>query len=183
VTLEKFKDISTKSPKEAAEIVGVVEKRNYLAHTIRDIEYAILQKHNKHYHVVTYTSLNSKKSKIIFYDRGCEIRLTRECEEMDERKIRLILAHELGHLVYNIDKLKNPEIFEGTVRSVKEEVYAWVFAYHLIDKKSAEHKGDMGRGKFVYKHGELKDSLTSILKNLKDREPEIYDGVIRALSG
>jgi len=182
VISDKYKDIGTKSPKEAAEIVGVVEKRNYLAHTIRDIEYAILQKHSKHYRIITCTSLNTKKSKIIFFDRGCEIWLTCECEEMDERKIRLILAHELGHLVYNIDKLKNPEILEGTVRSTKEEIYAWVFAYYLIDKKSAEHKSDMGRGKFIYHHGELKDSLTSILKNLKKQEPEIYDGVISSLS-
>ncbi|MDR1838485.1 MAG: hypothetical protein LBQ93_02715 [Treponema sp.] len=179
MTLEKYKDLSKKNPQEAAEIVGVVEKRNYLAHTIRDIELAILQAYNKHYHIITYTSLNSKKSKIIFFDRGCEIRLSFECEEMDERKIRLILAHELGHLVHNIDKLKNPEILENTARSDEEEIYAWKFAYHLIDKKSTEHKNDMHRGKFVYNHGELKESLTSILKN---RKPEICDGVIRSLS-
>jgi phage terminase large subunit-like protein len=112
VTLEKYKNLSTKSPQEAAEIVGVVEKRNYLAHTIRD-------------------------------------------------------------------KLKNPEILENTVRSDEEEIYAWKFAYHLIDKKSAEHKDDMHRGKFVYSHGELKQSLISILK---DRKPEICDAVINSLS-
>ena len=177
--LEKYKDLSTKSPKEAAEIVGVVEKRNYLAHTIRDIELAIMQAYSKHYHIITYTSLNSKKSKIIFFDRGCEIWLSCECEEMDERRIRLILAHELGHLVYNIDKLKNPEILEDTVRSDKEEIYAWVFAYHLINKKSVEHKDDIQRKKFIYGRGELKQSLTSILK---DRKPEIYEGVMRSLS-
>ena len=177
--MEKYKDLSAKNPKEAAGIVGVVEKRNYLAHTIRDIELAILQAYGKHYHIITYTSQNSKKSKITFFDRACEIRLTCECEEIDERKIRLILAHELGHFVHNIDKLKNPEILENTVRSDEEEIYAWKFAYHLIDKKSAEHKDDMRRGKFVYSHGELKQSLTSILK---DRKPEICDAVINSLS-
>jgi hypothetical protein len=85
----------------------------------------------------------------------------------------------LGHLVYNIDKLKNPEILENAIPSDEEEIYAWQFAYHLIDKKSTEHKDDMQRGKFVYHRGELKESLTFILK---DRKPEIRDTVIRSLS-
>jgi len=33
---DKYHNLSTKGPKEAAYIVGEVEKRNYLAHTIRD---------------------------------------------------------------------------------------------------------------------------------------------------
>ena len=51
--LDKYKNLSTKSPKEAADIVGEVEKRNYLAHTIRDIELAILRTQGKHYHIIT----------------------------------------------------------------------------------------------------------------------------------
>jgi hypothetical protein len=84
----------------------------------------------------------------------------------------------LGHLVYNIDKLKNPEILENTVPSDEQEIYAWKFAYHLIDKKSFEHKGDMQRKKFIYGPGELKESITSILKS---RKPEICDAVIKSL--
>jgi hypothetical protein len=177
--LEKYKDLNRKSPKEAAGIVGEVDKRNYLAHTIRDIELAILREQGKIYQIITFTSANSRKSKITFYDRCCEIRLTCEYKEIDERGIRLILAHELGHLVYHIDKLKNPEILENVVPSDEQEIYAWEFAYHLIEKKSVEHKGDMQRGKFVYRHGELKESIASILRS---RNPEICDAVIRSLS-
>jgi hypothetical protein len=179
VTLEKYKDLSRKSPKDAAGIVGEVDKRNYLAHTIRDIELAILRTQGKHYHIITCTSANSRKSKIIFFDQCCEIWLTSEYKEIDERGIRLILAHELGHLVYNIDKLKNPEILENVAPSDDQEIYAWKFAYHLIDKKSFEHEGDMQRGKFVYGPGELKRSLASILRS---RKPEICDAVIKSLS-
>jgi hypothetical protein len=177
--MEKYKDLSKKSPKEAANIVGEVDKRNYLAHTIRDIELAILRTQGKHYHIITCTSPNSRKSKIIFFDQCCEIRLTCEYKEIDERGIRLILARELGHLVYNIDKLENPEILESVVPSDEQEIYAWEFAYHLIDKKSVEHEGDMQRGKFVYRHGELKESIASILKS---RNPKICDAVIHSLS-
>jgi hypothetical protein len=179
VTLERYKDLSRKSPKEAANIVGEVDRRNYLAHTIRDIELAILRTQGKHYHIITCTSPNSQKSKIIFFDRACEIRLTCEYKEIDERRLRLILAHELGHLVYNIDKLKNPEILESEEPSDEQEIYAWQFAYYLIDKKSVEHEGDMQRGRFVYRPGELKESIASVLRS---RNPKICDAVIRSLS-
>jgi len=179
VTLDKYKDLSTKSPKEAADIVGEVEKRNYLAHTIRDIELAILRNQNKHYHIITCTAANTRKSKILFFDHCCEIWLTCECDEIDERNIRLILAHELGHLVYNIDKLKNPEFLENVKPSDEEEIYAWQFAYHLIDKKSVEHKNNIQQKKFIYHHGELMQSIKSILEKQKQ---EIYDAVIKGIS-
>ena len=177
--LGKYENLSGKSPKEAAEIVGKVDRRNYLAHSIRDIELAILQTQGRHYHIITYTSETSRKSKITFYDQCCEIRLTCEYNEIDERRIRLILAHELGHLVCNIDKLKNPEILENVLPSDKQEIYAWQFAYHLINQKSVEHESDMQRKKFVYRAGELKQSITAILQ---DRKPEIYDAVLKSLT-
>jgi hypothetical protein len=180
VTISKYSDIHKKSPKEAAEIVGDVDRRNYLAHSIRDIEFAILKTQGRHYHIITYTSETSRKSKIIFYDQCCEIRLTCEYNEIDERKIRLILAHELGHLVYNVDRLKNPEILENIKTTDKEEIYAWQFAYHLIDKKSFEHADNTQKKKFIYRPGELKASLTSILK---DKKREICEAVIRSLDG
>jgi len=85
----------------------------------------------------------------------------------------------LGHLVFNIDKLKNPEILEEELPSDEQEIYAWQFAYHLIDRKSLEHENNMQQKKFVYQPGELKASITAILK---DRKPEIYDAVIKSLS-
>jgi hypothetical protein len=63
--------------------------------------------------------------------------------------------------------------------SDEEEVYAWEFAYHLIDKKSFEHENDIQRKEFVYHHKELKQSIANILK---DRKPEIRDAVMQSLS-
>jgi hypothetical protein len=177
--MNKYKNLSSKSPKEAADIVGKVDVRNYLAHSIRDIEFAILQTQDRHYHIITYTSETSRKSKIIFYDQCCEIRLTCECNEIDERRIRLVLAHELGHLVCNIDKLKNPELLENVLPSDKQEIYAWQFAYHLINMKSSEHEHNKQQKKFIYGSGELKQSIDSILK---DRKKEIYEAVMKGIS-
>jgi len=179
VNLNKYVGLGSKSPKEAAEIVGEVDRRNYLAHSIRDIELAILRTQRRHYHIITYTSDISRKSKIIFYDQCCEIRLTCEYNEIDERRIRLVLAHELGHLVCNIDKLKNPELLENVLPSDKQEIYAWQFAYHLINMKSSEHESNIQQKKFVYRSGELKESIDSILK---DRKKEIYDAVMKGIS-
>ena len=175
---DKYKDLSTKSPKEAADIVGEVERRNYLAHTIRDIELAILQTQGKHYHIITCTRANSRNSDIYVYDYGCEIWLTCEYDEINERDIRLILAHELGHLVGNIDKLNNTEILRDTLHSDADEIYAWTFAYHLINKKSIEHQNDTQRKKFVYRSGELMQSIESLLEKQKSA---IRDAVIKSL--
>jgi len=174
----KYEGLGGKSPKEAANIVGDVDKRNYLAHSIREIELAILRTQGKHYHIITYTSETNKKSWILFRDRACEIRLTSACEGMDDRIIRLILAHELGHLVYNIEMLKNPEILEKKVPSDDEEIYAWQFAFHLINKKSVEYHENIQGKKFIYPAGELKNSLTAILQ---ERNPNICHNVIKSL--
>jgi len=174
----KYEGLSSKSPKEAADIVGEVDKLNYLAHSIREIELAILQTQGRHYHIITYPLKNIRKSSILFYDQCCEIRLTYEYDKIDDRIMRLILAHELGHLIYNLDKLKNPEILENVTPSDEQEIYAWQFAYHLINKKSSEHENNTQQKKFVYKSGDLKKSITAILQ---DRKSEIYNAVIKLI--
>ena len=168
-----------RNPKETAEAVGRVEKSSYFAHSIRKIEQYILRKYGKHYHVITYaTTTQNKKSKITFRDQCCEIRLPSECEDIDDRKIRLTLGHELGHLVYNIDKLKNPEILENEKASDEEEQYAWEFAFYVVRMKSDEHKNNIERKKFIYSDEELKLSLSNVLKTKK---PEIYKAVSQSL--
>jgi len=158
-------DFGGKSPQEAAEIVGTVEKCNYLAHSIRQMELHILRKQSKHYHIITQSSIQSKISRTYFHDMCCVIFLPAECEEMDDKKIRFILAHELGHLVYNIEKLTNPEILDSAKSSSDEEVYAWEFAFHLVKKKSDEYKENVVKNKFVYGVKELKATLSILLKD------------------
>jgi hypothetical protein len=176
----KYIDLSQKSPKEAAEIVGEVEKSNYLAHTIREMELALMRTRRMHYHIFVYaaTSPSCTKSKITFFDYCCEIRLAANCEKTDDRTIRLILAHELGHLIYNFDNLKNPEILENPTPSQKEEAFAWIFAYHLINVKSAYHKYTHGGGRFIYSTPELKDALSNLVRK---KNPTIHGDVMRGI--
>jgi len=177
VKMGKYEGLSKKSPKDAAKIVGDVDRLNYLAHSIREIELAILQTQGRHYHIITYPLKNVKKSSILFFDHCCEIRLTYEYDKIDERIMRLILAHEIGHLVYNIDKLRNPELLKNVVPSINEEIYAWLFAYYLIGEKSLEYENNTQQKKFIYSPGELKNSIAAILRD----EPEISDAVIKSL--
>jgi Zn-dependent peptidase ImmA (M78 family) len=97
-----------------------------------------------------------------------------ECEESDDRVVRLILAHELGHIVYNIDKLKDFNFVGVRKANREEELFAWVFAYHLIKKKSGELQKDIERKRYIYPEDELRRSLFSIIKR---NMPEVYDEI------
>ena len=176
---EKYDKLISRDPKAAAEIVGEVEKRNYLAHSIREIEYAVLQYSDKNYHIITHSSEYSKKARIVFFNKGCIIFLPEGNEEMKDEEIRLILAHELGHLVYNIGKLFNPEILMTIPTTNKEEQYAWEFAYHLIKKKSDEHKTNSNIKKFIYEDSELRASLLSVVGKRVDKE--LYESIRKSL--
>jgi hypothetical protein len=163
----------------AAKTIGKVEKSNYLAHTIREMELTMLGILGWNYHILTYASKwQNKTAEISFFDRGCIIRLPAESEDMDDRKIRLILAHELGHLGYNFDKLKNAELLTNAKRTVEEEVFAWEFAYHLILFKSDELKNDINRNRFIYRTDDLKTALASIIRDDKS----IYGPLAQSLN-
>lgn len=168
-------------PEEAARIVSKVHKSNYLAHTIREIEMAILRSLGKNYSIVTYASVAvTTTAKIRFCDRACMIRLPSECEDMDDKRIRLILAHELGHLIFNLDCLKNLEVLENTKPTETEELSAWVFAYNLVLCKSNEHRDSIRHSKqiFTYEGDELKRALISVVRA---QNPAIVDGVCKAI--
>jgi hypothetical protein len=175
---DKYSELNRKTPTEVVGIIGNVEKYNYLAHTIREIQLAILKTAGINYHITTYVSANSTKAKITFYDRCCEIRLPCDCEEMDDIKIRQILAHELGHLVYNIDKLKEPEIFENLERTDNEELFVWEFAFHLIKKKSDDHRNNKEISKHIFTRDELKRSIITLVRKKK---PAILDELNRLI--
>jgi hypothetical protein len=139
------------TPEDAAGVVCEVEKRNYLAHSIREIENA-LSKHPyfRHYRIITRVPPNNDGGALILFRiKCCEILLPSNCETMDDRKIRLALGHELGHLVRNMDKLDDPEVLDNNSPPKEEEIYAWEFAYHLIRLKSDEHR-KRGLTEFVY---------------------------------
>jgi len=168
----KYKDIHKKTAKEAALIAAKVEKSNYLAHTIREIEYAISIMLSKNYRIHIHIPQEAKTSANVFRERCCEIQLEPVNEDTvytnevkKDRRIRLTLAHELGHLIYNFDKLKDHEALNKRKCTPEEEIYAWMFAYHLIEEKSNHHKIDIERKKHIYDDGELKQSLVSILEN------------------
>jgi len=174
----KYELLCSKNPRMAAEVIGVVEKRNYLAHTIRDLEHELLRVRGTHYHIVTCLHERIQTTRTEFYSHCCEIFLAHSCGDMGDRAFRIALAHELGHVVYNLEKLTDPH---GLVvdASSEEEIFAWVFAYHLIRVKSEEYKTNVERNDFVYGNAELKGTLFALLEA---GNPVIRDGVTKLLN-
>jgi hypothetical protein len=174
-------DLSTKSVKDAAAIIGEVDQANYLAHSIREIQKILLAR-GKAYHITTFASPRNQQAKVIFYKSACEILLShvsKSCKELSPSETRLILAHELGHLVCNIDRLdelanSNPNTYSS---SIDEELYAWEFAYHLIVKKSEYHRDIKDRSDFIYDPEELKRDIKHLLRDIP-QGVEDYEGMI-----
>jgi Zn-dependent peptidase ImmA (M78 family) len=169
--MDKYKE----DPEAVAKFLVTVNKNNYLAHTIREIGRFIYGELGKNYHIVTQVSPTLKNdSKTVFHNRGCIIYLPFDCEESDDRSIRLILAHELGHLVYNVDRLNDFNFVGPRKAPVEEELFAWQFAYYLVKMKGDELRRDIERKRFIYADDDLKRSLFStVRKNM----PEVYDDI------
>jgi hypothetical protein len=158
--IAKYQGLSGRNPEAAAAIVGRVEKNNYLAHTIREIELAILIKKGIHCHIATLMSESYRHTGIRFSKSGCEIRIRYPDPDLEHDAflpnlgVRLVLAHELGHLTYNFDEIK--EILERGDPSSDytydrdEEVYAWRFARSLVLEKSKEYEDGFRLAEFVY---------------------------------
>jgi hypothetical protein len=168
-------------PEDAAERFVKIRKSNYLAHAIREIEREIRNVKDMGYHVIIQVSeIINDSSRVYFCERGCQIFLPRECEEMDDRSIRLVLAHELGHILYNFDKLK-------TIRGVKspsedEEFFSWRFAYHLIKKRSNTYKEDIKFERYVHKVRDLKQFLEKeTAKEDKKKYPNLHSNIKKFL--
>jgi hypothetical protein len=101
----------------------------------------------------------------------CEIRMPVDLEDKKGQEVRLSIAHELAHIVYNFDHLPRRSDslarLDGKLRmlnekpySTEEEIYSWKFAYHLIWEKSEdfiEHDGH--RVAIVCGKPELKDNV------------------------
>jgi len=162
--------LSNKLPEEVARRFGIVEGHNFFAHTIREIELFILEEQHRHYHIITAMSDKITVTETDFYELCCEIRIATIPGDEDDCRLRLSLAHELGHLVYNIDKLD--EATNSSKASHDEECWAWRFAYALTMVKSHEHEKNKNLVKFIYNPKQL---LAILLGHLKDRKPNVYE--------
>lgn len=179
---EKYGDLSGKDPLGAATLVGEVDKSNYLAHTIREIQHIIYRVHGRHYHINTHMSDKVKETCIVFFQGdGCDIylslSLSRKYEYAKEPDLRLALAHELGHLFHNIGRLQ--ELSGPVAFSAEAEVFAWEFAYNLVMVKSLGHSEDIERGKHIFRPKELKARLEFILDGM---DSDVRDRVIDAVA-
>lgn len=147
---------------EAAILFATVSPRNYLAHSIREVEQYILREKGVNYKITTYICEQLSKSKCELFDNGCAIRIPVGLIE-EERELRLRLAHELAHIIWNMDKLKNPESINPK-GSDEEEIFAWCFAYHIIKAKSDMYQRK-DYSKYVYKDKELGATIQRLVKD------------------
>ena len=142
-------------PEESAAFFGAVQSFNYLAHSIREIEREILRKKQEHFHIFTYPGKFTDSFKVYFYDKGCEIKIPADFDTIGKRDIRLLIAHELGHIIHCFDSLpENPP----KDYSEEAEIYSWKFAYHLIYGKSQSYE-ERDDDEFVYTKEVLKNSV------------------------
>lgn len=158
------------SPEEAARQFGTVSPRNYLAHTIREIEQHILRKKGRHYTIATYMAQRSTSAKCRFFDNGCVIMLP-VGRESDHKEIRIRLAHELAHIICNIDRLDTPGII--TEGNEDEEIFAWAFAYSLVSLKS-RHYANNNYKEFSYSDREI---AATIERLVKDKRPQVIKAI------
>lgn len=150
--------------KEAAEKFGSVRKDNYLAHTIKDIERYILTQEGKSYPILIYPS-EVRHLKCDFQKKYCAIRMPRDCAGTDVSEVRLRLAHELGHIIANMDKLGDMVRLNAprTRENIEaEEIEAWTFAFLLLKKKSKEHETRV-YDPFIYKDTDLIDIIVGLV--------------------
>lgn len=150
----------------AIDSFGVVRKDNYLAHSIRTIECYIYRTLGFCYNIYTLPRERKYQSRCLFFDRGCIIMLPFDTEERSICEIRLRLAHELGHIVYNIvhniSNLANPELLNDS--SDQEEAFCWEFAYKLILCKSEQYSDkDKDYTKFVFTPKQVAANIHGIL--------------------
>lgn len=134
---------------EAIECFGIVKKNNYLAHTIRAIEVYIKRTRGISYHIFILPSQIVNKSRCEFFDKHCVIRVPYDIEEREDCEVRVRLAHEIAHVIWNFDSLETPELLDPLRIDTAEEVFAWKFARNLIQCKSEHYRRDEYK-KFVF---------------------------------
>jgi len=161
------------NPQETAKQAAWIEKQNHFAHTIRLLERSISVARRKPFIIVVRYNIGAKVTKTDFNSSKsyCDIFLDDTAGLVDQKTFRLILAHELGHVFYNFDEIKNAGfVFDSEDAPMEEEIYAWVFAYWLVFEKSEMFKIRGGDNESIYEGKELKQALFTFLRgdNIRD---------------
>jgi len=132
-----------------------------LAHTIREIEDKIFEKHAFNYLIKTRIHEDAKTGMCHFDIHGCTIYLAKDASGADVKDVRLRLAHELGHIALNIDNLSKFIGKRRTEYPIEEEADAWEFAYHLLWEKSESYKNEPYRD---FKYSSNKELQAAIIR-------------------
>jgi len=168
-------------PADAAKYFSDIRDGNCFAHTIREMEreiYAMTGTKRVPFHITIKASCATNGgSAVVFYRSGCTVFLPESDSGMDNEDIRLTLAHELGHISYNVDKLG--VITGRTSPSKEEEVYAWEFAHQLTKIRSDEYRKGIGKN-HIFSDEDLGKLL---IRNVKKQRPDIYDDIKIFLDG
>jgi len=150
-----------------------IGKWNYLAHTIREIERRLCVERRITYHIVISNSPTAKHlSTMFYYTAGCDIVLLDDENQVNDKDLRILLAHELGHIAYN---RCNIETLTGWSHSSsdEEELFAWKFAYFLLRRRNDDHKNGVGRD-YIFSEDHLERSIVRVVKNGR---PDLYESV------
>jgi len=171
-----------KDPVGDARRFAKINRHNYLAHTIREMEHDIHARKRLSYHItVKMTDMRNCASTVFFYKHGCTIFLPSNPDDMGDEDVRLIMAHELGHISHNID---NIESLRGNNVSPTddEEYYAWLFAYGLLHAKSNSYEDGVGTDEYIYRGDELHKLLMRNVIRQKPDGKDLCDKIRRFIS-
>lgn len=93
---------------------------------------------------------------------------------MDDMSSRLMLAHELGHLINNIGNLDDSNILNRTACSIEDEIFAWGFACKLLMTKSDFYEEAKSHQFFKTTKKDIVLLLESLSKKLENM-PNVQD--------
>ena len=143
------------SAEDCARFFSRIEPENCLAYTIRKIEKVFYcLRRGRRYPIFLFETKEDLPNALFPFEGCCYIRI--RAEGVPPQTIRLCLAHELGHLVYDFRSGSSHE------ESLEAEIFSWVFAYNLIKEKSDDYKRRQTYKEFQYSDRELKDSILAL---------------------
>jgi hypothetical protein len=109
---------------------------------------------------------------MFYYTAGCDIVLLDDGDRVSDKDLRILLAHELGHIAYNISNIETLTGWSYS-SSEEEELYAWKFAYFLLRRRNNDHKDGVGKD-YIFPDGRLEQSIVRVVKSGR---PDLYEPV------